>query len=85
MSKPIQREISLREALCGFSFKLQHLDGRVLLLKSAPGEIIRPGDQKAIPSEGMPHYKRSIDKGQLIISVRYRSRALLALSLSLSH
>lgn len=66
----IEREITLREALCGFSFTLTHLDGRNLLLRSAPGQIIRPGDQKSVPNEGMPHYKRSIDRGQLIVSFK---------------
>jgi DnaJ-class molecular chaperone len=55
--------------LCGFSTRVEHLDGRILVLNSAPGQIIRPGDQKAVANEGMPHYKRSLDKGQLIINV----------------
>lgn len=35
--------LSLTEALCGFRFVLNHLDGRQLLIKSNPGEVIKPG------------------------------------------
>lgn len=38
----IERKISLVEALCGFEMELTHLDGRKLLIKSAPGDIIKP-------------------------------------------
>merc|ERR1719230_257523 len=38
----IERDISLVEALCGFEMELTHLDGRKLLIKTQPGEIIKP-------------------------------------------
>ena len=37
------QKIGLTEALCGFKMTVQHLDGRVLLLKCNPGEVIQPG------------------------------------------
>ncbi|ERN00161.1 hypothetical protein AMTR_s00111p00054240 [Amborella trichopoda] len=46
-------------------FALTHLDGRQLLIKS--GEIIKPGQYKAINDEGMPHYQRPFMKGRLYI------------------
>lgn len=39
----LERTLSLTEALCGFQFSLTHLDGRQLLIKSKPGEIVKPG------------------------------------------
>merc|ERR1719346_907727 len=38
----IERKISLVEALCGFKMELTHLDGRKLLIKTSPGEIVKP-------------------------------------------
>merc|ERR1712066_80018 len=38
----IERKISLVEALCGFQMELTHLDGRKLLIKTSPGEIVKP-------------------------------------------
>lgn len=38
----IERKISLVEALCGFELSIEHLDGRKLLIKTSPGEIVKP-------------------------------------------
>jgi len=63
----IERDITLFEALCGFSFTITHLDGRMLLIKSKPGEVIKPGDVKEVSGEGMPIHKRPFDKGVLVV------------------
>lgn len=59
--------ISLTEALCGFSVVVQQLDGRELLVKHAAGQVIKPGDLKGVPGEGMPMYKNPFEKGNLYI------------------
>eukprot|EP00931_Biecheleriopsis_adriatica_P054932 TRINITY_DN3237_c0_g1_i1.p1 TRINITY_DN3237_c0_g1~~TRINITY_DN3237_c0_g1_i1.p1 ORF type:complete len:510 (+),score=115.12 TRINITY_DN3237_c0_g1_i1:74-1531(+) len=38
----LERKISLVEALCGFELEVTHLDGRKLLIRSSPGEVVRP-------------------------------------------
>merc|ERR1719498_2280465 len=38
----LERTISLTEALCGFNMELEALDGRKLIIKSKPGEVIKP-------------------------------------------
>merc|ERR1719324_681109 len=38
----LERKISLVEALCGFELEITHLDGRKLLVKTAPGELVKP-------------------------------------------
>ncbi|KAG6512059.1 hypothetical protein ZIOFF_030152 [Zingiber officinale] len=62
-----EHSLSLTEALCGFQFVLNHLDGRQLLIKSNPGEVIKPDQYKAINDEGMPIYQRPFMKGKLYI------------------
>lgn len=63
----VEHTLSLTEALCGFQFPLTHLDGRQLLIKTNPGEIVKPGQFKAINDEGMPQYQRPFMKGKLYL------------------
>lgn len=63
----MKHEITLTEALCGFEFVVKHLDGRDLLIKHTPGEVIKPGDLKGIQGEGMPQYKNPFEKGNLYV------------------
>ena len=68
----IKRKISLLEALTGFKIVVEHLDGRKLIIKTNPGDVVVPlleGGQgvKAVRSEGMPTLKNPFVKGNLFI------------------
>lgn len=62
-----RKTISLAAALTGVEFTLDHLDGRTLLVRSAEGEVVTPGDVKMIQGEGMPTYRDPFNKGNLLI------------------
>jgi DnaJ family protein A protein 2 len=63
----MEKEITLTEALCGFSFVLHHLDGRQVIIEIPPGQIIKGEEMKAVLNEGMPFFKNSYYKGSLFI------------------
>ena len=39
----IEKKITLLEALTGFSFELEHLDGQKYTIATLPGEVVTPG------------------------------------------
>ncbi|CAI5728230.1 unnamed protein product [Hyaloperonospora brassicae] len=63
----MEKKVSLVEALCGFEMLVEHLDGRVLHIKTRPGEIIKPNQFKSVHGEGMPTHGNPFVKGQLVI------------------
>eukprot|EP00998_Keelungia_sp_KM082_P009292 NODE_5464_length_697_cov_52.559649_g5441_i0.p1 GENE.NODE_5464_length_697_cov_52.559649_g5441_i0~~NODE_5464_length_697_cov_52.559649_g5441_i0.p1 ORF type:complete len:205 (-),score=67.71 NODE_5464_length_697_cov_52.559649_g5441_i0:83-631(-) len=63
----MEKTVTLREALCGASFPVTHLDGRVLMVKTSPGEVIKPNTIKCVQSEGMPNKTNRYSKGNLLI------------------
>jgi len=50
----IKKQITLKEALCGFKFEVNHPSGTKLVIKSGEGEIIKPGTLKRIDGWGLP-------------------------------
>jgi DnaJ-class molecular chaperone len=59
-------DISLSESLCGFAIPIVHLDDRTIVIKSEPGEIVKPGDIKCVLNEGMPIQGNPYQKGRYI-------------------
>jgi len=72
----ITKTLSLNEALCGFEWSVQHLDQREIIIKSRPGEVIKPetiGGQpfvKIVSNEGMPSKGNPFVKGNLYVLFR---------------
>ena len=56
--------ISLKEALCGFSFDMEYMQGRIIKINNSQGSIISPGYKKRVPKMG---FKRGTSQGDLII------------------
>lgn len=72
----VTKTLSINEALCGFEWMFDHLDGRKIVVQSKPGEVIRPemtGGQpfvKVISGEGMPSLGNPFIKGNLYVLFR---------------
>jgi len=58
-------DVPLEDALCGFIKKIKQLDGRKLFIQE--NEIIKDGEIKIIPGEGMPIHGNISNKGNLLI------------------
>jgi DnaJ family protein A protein 2 len=56
--------LTLKEALCGFSFELQYINNKLYTINSSSGNIIVPEYKKIIPNLGL---QRENYKGNLII------------------
>ena len=59
-----EKTISLKEALCGFSFELKYINGKTYTIHNNGGNIIVPNYNKIIPSMGLT---RESHTGNLII------------------
>lgn len=72
----ITKTLSLNEALCGFEWQVTHLDGREIVIKSKPGEVIKPETLgghpyvKIVSQEGMPSLGNPFVKGNLYVLFR---------------
>ena len=58
----MEKKITLKEALCGFVFEIEHLNGKKFAFNSSPGNIIRDGLIKTIPKLGI---QRGTERGNL--------------------
>ncbi len=59
-----EKDISLKEALCGFSFELDHLSGKKYRINNGNGTVIGTNYQKVVPGLGL---KRNGHSGNLVI------------------
>ena len=61
----IKKNITLKEALCGFKFSMTYITGKTFQINNASGNIIKPTFKKIIPNFGL---ERDKHKGNLIIT-----------------
>lgn len=68
-----KKQISLREALCGFSFELKHLNGKQYKIRNDIGTMIESGNSKVIQGLG---FIRGQHRGNLQIqfTVKYPTK-----------
>jgi len=59
-----EKNISLKEALCGFTFEIKFINGKVYTLNNNSGNIISPEYRKIIPNMGIT---RENHTGNLIV------------------
>ena len=60
----IEKNISLKESLCGFSFEIKYVNGKSYTLNNNKGNIIPPEYKKIYPSMGL---QREEHKGNMVI------------------
>jgi DnaJ family protein A protein 2 len=63
----LEKTISLKEALCGFSFEIKYMNNKTYTINNHLGNIIPPEYQKIIPDMGLTREGHS-QKGNLIIN-----------------
>ena len=63
----LDKQISLKESLCGFSFELKYLNDKIYTINNQIGNIIPPDYKKVIPGMGL---SRENAKGNLIINFK---------------
>ena len=56
----IEREISLKQCLTGFSLDVKHLDGRIVKVTVPKGQVTPPGTSTRILKEGIPRNTGSL-------------------------
>jgi DnaJ-class molecular chaperone len=60
----LEKQISLKEALCGFSFEIKYINDKNYTINNTQGNIITPNYKKTIPSMGL---ERNGKRGNLVI------------------
>jgi len=60
----LEKSISLKDALCGFSFEITYINGKSYTLNNNSGNIIPHGFRKIIPNMGL---ERDQHKGNMVI------------------
>jgi len=65
-----EHTLTLCQALCGYSFRLKHVSGKVLIIQSNPGEVVQPGELKVLKDHGLPQKGNHYIRGHLYIKFK---------------
>merc|ERR1712060_402565 len=65
-----EQSLTLCQALCGYEFRLKHVSGKMLIIKSQPGEVVQPGDLKVLKDFGLPQKGNHFVHGHLYIQFK---------------
>jgi DnaJ family protein A protein 2 len=63
----MDKSITLLEALTGFQFTIEHLDGRKIKVATQPGEVIVHTEMKMLRGHGMPFFQDEMSHGNLFV------------------
>jgi DnaJ family protein A protein 2 len=85
----LMKDVSLNQALTGFSYRFKHLDGRDVIIKTKPGQVIEcetkdPDSGRTmpymmkVPQEGMPSRGNPFVKGDLYLCFHVKFPASIA-------
>lgn len=66
----LTKEITLLEALTGFQFVVEHLDGRQLIVNSVPGRVYKDNEIVCLREEGFP-LRMSATNGHMFINLKF--------------
>jgi len=68
----MEKEITLLDSLTGVDFTVKHLDGKMIRVKSKPGQVIKPDTLMTIEEKGLPFHKNSFQYGNLFVLFKVR-------------
>ena len=70
----IEKEISLKESLCGLEFTIKHLNNKTFHLQHKDGTIIKDGVSKTIQKLGMINKNREVGNLVIIFKVAHSDK-----------
>ncbi|KAJ5069059.1 DNAj-like-2 isoform a-related [Anaeramoeba ignava] len=75
----MKHKMNLTDALCEFEFEVEHLDGSKILIKSAKGQVVKPGEVLGVEGKGMPYREKNYQFGNLFIkfNVKFPEKGFL--------
>ncbi|KAF7627284.1 CR-type domain-containing protein [Meloidogyne graminicola] len=61
----IKKDVTLKQALCGFTSTIKHLNGKDIVVNTLPEEVIKPESVRVAFGKGMPKHGKPGEYGNL--------------------